>query len=350
MEVSDEIKELFDKVLGEPRRDFPGSGGWYEYDCPSCAEENCGTPDGKYNLAVNYEIGSENGMYMHCWRCGFAGSLSRLMRTYGNPELYTKYRQLVNEFKEAHLYEIQSGKIVIADDVVEKKELKFPDNIASVFDNTPDGNRALDYLHSRGVDDFIIRKHNIKYIGNIWGNDYRNMVIIPSYDQFGDLNYYAGRDFTGKDKWNKKNPDVPKTEVVFDEELINWYEPVTLCEGPFDHIVVPNSIPLLGKSLDDTYLVYKTLMQKAKYTVNIMLDSDAVATAHKNYNILNTGELRDRVRIIYCPDGYDPSDVYKHFGKKGILKLLASARKLDDFTLSKLNMKVEKPLQNFKKK
>ena len=170
------------------------------------------------------------------------------------------------------------------------------------------------------------------------------MVIIPSYDAFGNLTYYAGRDFTGKDKWNKKNPDIPKTDVVFNEELINWYEPVTLCEGPFDHLVVPNSIPLLGKSLDETYLIYKTLMNKAKYLVNIMLDSDAVATAHKNYNILNTGTLRDRIRIIYCPEGYDPSDVYKHFGRKGILKLLASARKLDDYTLTKLNTKAEKKL------
>ena len=345
MEAQDEIKDLFDKVLGEPRREYAGSGGWYEYDCPSCAEENCGTPDGKYNLAVNYELGSENGMYMHCWRCGFAGSLSRLMRTYGNPELYGKYKDIVKEYKEAHLYEIQSGKIVIADDIIEKEELKLPANTSTVFDNTFYGNKALEYLHKRGVDDFIIKKHNIKYVGNDWGNPYRNMIIIPSYDAFGNLTYYAGRDFTGKDKWNKKNPDIPKTEVVFNEELINWYEPVTLCEGPFDHLVVPNSIPLLGKSLDETYLVYKTLMNKAKYLVNIMLDSDAVATAHKNYNILNTGTLRDRIRIIYCPEGYDPSDVYKHFGRKGILKLLASARKLDDYTLTRLNTKAEKKLK-----
>ena len=161
MEAQDEIKDLFDKFLGEPRREYAGSGGWYEYDCPSCAEENCGTPDGKYNLAVNYEIGSENGMYMHCWRCGFAGSLSRLMRTYGNPELYGKYKDIVKDYKEAHLYEIQSGKIVIADDVIEKEELKLPANTSTVFDNTFYGNKALEYLHKRGVDDFIIKKHNL---------------------------------------------------------------------------------------------------------------------------------------------------------------------------------------------
>ena len=334
MEIQENIKEVFDEVLGVPRRDNAGSGGWYEYNCPSCAEENCGTPDGKYNLAVNYEIGSDNGMYMHCWRCGFGGALSKLMRIYGTPELYRKYKDLVKEFREAHLYEIESGKIVISDDMAEKEELKLPQNTFTVFEDNQSAKQALQYLHDRGVDDFIIKKHSIKYVGNDWGNGYRNMVIIPSYDAFGNLNYYAGRDFTGKDKWNKKNPDVPKTEIVFNEELINWYEPVTLVEGPFDHIVTPNSIPLLGKTIDDTYLVYKTLMEKAKHTVNIMLDSDAINSAIKNYNILNTSELRDRVRIIYCPDGYDPSLVHQHFGRKGILNLLSSATKLSDYTLT----------------
>ena len=37
MEAFEEIKDIVETVLGEPRRDFPGSGGWYEYNCPNCA-------------------------------------------------------------------------------------------------------------------------------------------------------------------------------------------------------------------------------------------------------------------------------------------------------------------------
>lgn len=334
MEAQDEIRDLFEKVLDEPRREYAGSGGWYEYNCPACTDDNCGTPDGKYNLAVNYEIGSDNGMFAHCWKCGFAGSLSKVLRIYGTPEMYTEYKKIVKDFKEAHLYEIKSGELTINDDPIEKDELKLPEDCESVYDKTEDGEKALAYLYERGLDDFIIKKYNFRYVGNKWGNAYRNMVILPSYDAFGNLNYYSGRDYTGKPVYNKKNPDIPKTEIVFNEEKINWYEPVTLVEGPFDHVAVPNSIPLLGKSLDETYLVYKTLMQKAKHTVNIMLDADAYETAKKNYCLLNTGALQDRVRMIKCPDGYDPSDVFKKWGRKGILSLLSSAKKLDDYTVS----------------
>lgn len=342
MGIQDNIKEVFEEVLGAPRRDIAGSGGWYEYNCPACTDENCGVPDGKYNLAVNYEIGMENGMFMHCWKCGFAGTLSRLLRTYGNPSLYSKYRDIVKEYKEKHLYEIENGSLTISDDFAEREELRLPNNTSSVFDETESGNKALAYLHGRGVDDFLIRKYNIKYVGNDWGNPYRNMIIVPSYDMFGNLNYFSGRDFTGKEKYNKKNPDIPKTEIVFNEEKINWYEPVVLVEGPFDHVVTPNSLPLLGKTIDETYMVYKTLVQKAKHLIYIMLDDDAIANAYKNYSILNSSALRDRVRIIRCPEGYDPSDVYKDFGKKGIIKLLASAEKLDDYALTLTNSKTEK--------
>ena len=54
METFEEIKNIVETVLGEPKRSYSGSGGWYEYNCPSCADENCGAPDGKYNLALNY--------------------------------------------------------------------------------------------------------------------------------------------------------------------------------------------------------------------------------------------------------------------------------------------------------
>jgi len=341
MDIQEEIKSLCEQILGEPRRDFPGSGGWFEYNCPSCADENFGTPDEKYNLAVNYEIGSENGMFMHCWKCGFAGPLSRLFKVYGTADQYSKYKKLIADFKESHLYEIQSGSITVNEDFYEKKEVKLPNGISDVFDGSESANMALDYLHKRGVDDYLIRKHNIMYVGNIFGNPYRNMVVIPSYDTFGELNYFSGRDFTGKTEYNKKNYDTPKTEIVFNEYLINWYEPVTLVEGPFDHIVTPNSIPLLGKHISPEYLAYRTITEKAKHTVNIMLDSDAIENAYSNYITLNNSSLMGRVRLVRCPDGYDPSDVYRVYGKKGMLNLLSTASKMSDYSIAVLSSKTK---------
>ena len=332
MEIYEKLQNIVESILGSPRREYPGGGGWFEYNCPHCTEENFGEPDNKYNLAVNYEEG-----YCHCWRCFYSTKISKVVKQYGSAENFNEYKNEVSRIKEAFYYQIQAGEFIIHDDPVELEPLTLP-NCNDPHDGTNDGNKALSYLYGRGVDDYIIEKHNIKYVGNEWNSAYRNMIIIPSYDEFGDLNYFTGRDFTGKKNFNKKNPDIAKTEIIFDIGMVNWYEPITIVEGPFDHIVVPNSIPLLGKAMKAEDMIYHTLCHKAKHNINIMLDADAESSALKLYQLLNNGVMFDRIRVVKCPDKMDPSDVYKVYGRKGILALLSNARKVDDLTLAKAEL------------
>lgn len=256
MEAYDEIKDIVETVLGEPRRSYPGSGGWYEYNCPSCADENCGKPDDKFNLALNYE----HGAYCHCWRCGWSGKISKLLKKYGNKDLLSRYLACVKDIIESRYYEIENGEIQVEDTSVFNEGLKLPELASSLYDGTQNAKQALAYLYGRGVTDDIIKRFGILYVPRYpYGLDrfpngvhselYHGMVVIPSYDQFGNLNYFTCRDYTGIPKGkgtDRKNPDIPKKDFVFNEGMINWYEPVTLVEGPFDHIVTPNSIPLLG--------------------------------------------------------------------------------------------------------
>ena len=81
------------------------------------------------------------------------------------------------------------------------------------------------------------------------------------------------------------------------------------------------------------------LVPARNFAFGIMLDADAYDRALLDYKIMNNGVFYDRIRIIRCPEGYDPSDVYKDFGRRGILNLLASAKKVDDYTLSKIKMR-----------
>jgi hypothetical protein len=62
----------------------------------------------------------------------------------------------------------------------------------------------------------------------------------------------------------------------------------------------------------------------------IVLDDDAYEDAKNIYRELNFGDLRDRIRIVKCPEGYDPSKIFEKLGHKGIFKLLKNARKLKD--------------------
>ena len=191
---------------------------------------------------------------------------------------------------------------------------------------------ALSYLRKRGINDNIIKKFNIGYVGWTKEPNMSFRIVIPSYDEFGDLNYYIARDYSGKNNKRKyNNPEVPKTSYIFNEGLVNWYEDITLVEGVFDHIVVPNSIPLLGKVLDENNALYSALVNRAMANVNVMLDGDAVKDAKKLYYKLEDSALKDRVRIIICDDGYDASTIYEKYGIDGIKTIMKSKRRLDDF-------------------
>jgi 5S rRNA maturation endonuclease (ribonuclease M5) len=102
-------------------------------------------------------------------------------------------------------------------------------------------------------------------------------------------------------------------------------------EGVFDHIVVPNSIPMLGKVMSEN--LFTKLVRKAECKVIILLDSDAYNDSIKLYKKLNSTKLINRVMIIKLPNGYDISDVNQKLGKKGVIDVLSAAKKIKESLL-----------------
>jgi DNA primase len=184
--------------------------------------------------------------------------------------------------------------------------------------------QAINYLRERGITDEIIKDYKIGFTTT---GKFFNRVIIPSYNSDGDLNYFIARwfpkDFT---KLKYLNPDVEKQEIVFNEGKINWDSTIYLVEGATDHIVTPNSIPLLGKFLPEQLL--DLLQEKAKAYVVIVMDDDAYDDTVRLYHEINFGELRGKVKVVKCPEGYDPSKVFEKWGYKGVIQLLQSSYKL----------------------
>ena len=74
------LREIVEEVIGQPRRE---TNGWMEYCCVYCALEKGVESDGKYNLAVNYGEDMKTKPHFHCWRCGTAGKLSKLLKDFG---------------------------------------------------------------------------------------------------------------------------------------------------------------------------------------------------------------------------------------------------------------------------
>ena len=145
------------------------------------------------------------------------------------------------------------------------------------------------------------------------------MIIIPSYNFKGELNFFVGRSFK-KDAYRKyKNPSVSKDIIPF-EFFINWDSPIVLCEGPFDAVAIKrNAIPLLGKHIQNN-LMKQIVTSKVKQ-IYIALDQDAQKDALSFCEIfMNEGK---EVHLLEM-NGKDPSEI----GFNSFLELLHKSQPL----------------------
>ncbi len=305
------ILELF---LGECRK-HDEDKGQAAFDCPACSAEK-GLPDGdgKGNLELNYYKD-----VFKCWVCkdtnSMSGSITKLIKKYGNLRILTDYRLLQPE--------------KTFEDRDETKILVLPDGFRLLKDCTSRDfkyNRAMYYLGQRGITPRIINQFEIGYTTT---GKFQNRIIIPSYDENDTLNYFIARWFDKQyTKLKYLNPDAAKQEIIFSENKINWDATIYLVEGAFDHIVVPNSIPLLGKDISDVLL--GKIYEKSKANIVILLDNDAYEDSKLLYRKLDFGNLSGRIRICKLPEGYDPSLIYQTWGSKGIIHYLHTRRKLKE--------------------
>jgi len=316
--VSELVVEILEDFLGKSRKHYKDKCQ-ISFDCPVCSYTIKGLEDGdgKGNLEVNY-----NHHVYKCWACSEIyethGTINKLIRKYGNHTHLKKYRLLIPDnrkiFKYDNNHTISGLPREFTPLDIDREDTEYQ--------------KAITYLNKRNIDLNIIKKFNIGYANS---GDYRGRIIFPSYDEDNEINYYLGRSYDKYSKLKYKNPEVSKMEIIFNEGKINWDSNIYLVEGVFDHIALPNSIPMLGKVLND--VLFKKLIDKAAAKVIIVLDYDAKKDAIKLYKRLNSARLRNRVLIVDMPEGFDIADVYQKLGKKGVIKLLTIARKIKESLL-----------------
>jgi hypothetical protein len=127
------------------------------------------------------------------------------------------------------------------------------------------------------------------------------------------------------------NPDSDKEQIIFNECCLNWDSDIYLVEGPFDHLVVHNSIPILGKKISDKLM--HSLFHKASANIIILLDSDAMSDAKNHYAKLNVGKLFGRIKIIELEEGYDIAKIHEDFGREGVINVMRNSFKLKESRL-----------------
>jgi DNA primase len=304
-----ELIGLLEEFLGESRKHYE-SKGQISFDCPNCSSMKGIDFDGKGNLEINYDMGVYN-----CWSCAEThdtkGKIYNLFKEYSDKSILKRFVAGKFKFNGDYYQNIEK---------VEKDTLQLPKEFFHL--NGKQKNKlfqsAFNYLYSRGVSDEVIDKFHIGYCLD---GIYQNRVIIPSYDKDGELNYFVSRSISPRaGKYKYLNPSVDKTSIIFNERLIDWSKPVFLVEGAFDHIVIPNSIPLLGKKLYDK--LFNEIYFKSNNFIIIVLDPDALEDAKKMFNKLDAGKLHNKVLLNTMPNDYDVSSFNQEFGGENLKKWL----------------------------
>jgi DNA primase len=291
-----EILEILEDIFGQ-YKSHNENKCQISFDCPVCSYEIKGLDegDGKGNLEINYK----NGVYK-CWSCGEThdthGSIIKLIKKYGNAKQLKKYLLFQPE-------EFESYKNKKNNEVHLPNEFIPFNKVSTGLKLTHFYKQALNYIKGRNITDQMIEKFNI---GFCYEGKYANRIIIPSYDENGKVNYFIARSYLKKTKRKYDNPEAQKENIVWNENLINWDEPVYLVEGVFDSIFLSNSIPMLGKKMSDK--LFKLLYTKAKKII-IILDGDAHEDMEKLYHKLNCGNLMNKIWLVKLPVDKDIADL-----------------------------------------
>jgi len=299
------IIEILEEIFGVSYRHHPGKGQ-IAFDCPVCSYDIKGLDvgDGKGNLELNYKMG-----VFKCWACcethETKGRIYKIIKEWGN-SIQLKNFNLINPTDS----EYTSQKYI--------EDIKLPIGYTKLEDCSKhdlNAKQVFYYLNKRNIGDDIIRRYQIGF--TIEG-EYKFRIIIPSYSLDGELEYFIGRSYVNT-KLKYKNPEQKKSEIVFNEHLLDWDKDIYLVEGVFDMFFLDNSIPLLGKVVSDT--LWEKLYDKAKNNIIICLDGDAWDDSVNLYNKLNGGKLRGRVKVVKLPKDKDIAELQGVINKENILEL-----------------------------
>jgi DNA primase len=292
-------------VLGKGKET---SGNNYAYQCPFCQHH-------KPKLEINLVPNSKGENFWHCWVCNAKGkSLLGLFKKLKVPQdKILELRSILNYADKKDEEESDITKIELP------KEYK---SLLIIQRTDISAKHALAYLKKRGISKEDILKYNIGFCEE---GRYKNMIVVPSYNKDGLINYFIARSFEKDPSRKYDSPKCNKNAIIGLEYFINWNIPVILCEGIFDAIAIKrNVIPLFGKTIPKALMM--KLVETNVKTVYVALDRDALKDALKYAEeLLNLGKDVYLVDL----DDKDPSEM-------GFDKFTSLVHKAEQLTLSEL--------------
>ncbi len=176
---------ILQNILGDGKRE---SKAQFLFFCPKCSHH-------KPKLAVNIDED-----VFKCWICRWHGSsLRNLVRTFGREPLQAWLAIEGNlDFSEDSIrlgFEEISGNI----SPDRAASLNLPEEFGTLVTSklSESAKPVLSYLYRRGLTDSDIYFWRLGYA---LSGKYENSVIVPSFDERGNLNYFVSRN-VAKNGW-----------------------------------------------------------------------------------------------------------------------------------------------------
>ena len=298
----DLLKKLLESILG--RSKSARGGDEAVFNCPSCNH---------HKKKLTFNLASQK---FQCWVCNYKGHRAfQLLKKANAPGAAFG---ALKEIDQQYNFKKQVKQKVDATTLMLPKEV-----VPIISSSAVLSRHALHYLNQRGITPQDVVKYDLHYCEQ---GPLRNMVVVPSYDKDGFLNYYVGRSFD-KNAYIKHKLASSTKDIIGFEMYINWDLPVILCEGAFDAMAIKrNAIPLFGKKLSTTLM--KKIIKSKVEKIYLALDEDALKDAFNHAEtFMSYGK---KVYLIEMGDK-DPSEL----GFKNFTKLLHNATELTTSTLMK---------------
>lgn len=277
----DKLK-LLSKLFGSYKR----SGDEYLFRCPSCRHH-------KYKFSVNIKKNAAK-----CWVCDYKRkNLQYVIKSFG---LLT----------DLHEWQKLDGKVDFSEllsafdtqETQEEEKIKLPEEFETLVTHSLsiEGQIAKKYILQRGINEDLIFLYKMGYCSK---GTYAGRIIIPSFDEFGKLNYFIARAYTNH--WKKYlNPKVNRSNIIANELYVDWNKEIILVEGMFDAIKAGlQAIPLLGSTLNTESKLFQKIINTGCKVI-VALDNDAKEKENVIINKLVSYRVPD-IRKISIPTEYN---------------------------------------------
>lgn len=321
---------------------------------------------------------SEEKQIYTCFSCGASGNVFKFIQDYDNVSFLDAVKKCADisgiSFSYGKKKEHNKNQDLL--DIYSFASKLYQNNLYSNL-----GKEARNYLKSRKLDDEIIKEFQIglslneasilsdalkkKYDDNVLlrsglvsegeynlYDTYRNRIMFPLYDLFGNIVGYNGRIYNSDNINDSKYINSRETAIFKKGELLfNYHRAKTECrnykfviivEGQIDAIRCyqagyKNVVASLGTAITGNHAM---LLRKLSNNIVLCFDGDKAGEKATNSAIEELAKLGIEPKIVRLPDNMDPDEYILKYGKDSFSDIINNPLNIIEYKESLLKRDV----------